>query len=134
MVQGEQIAALLKERVTFLKQMTDVDYLFNSPNDFDAKTVKKKWKENTPELMSELRSRLADLREWDRDSIESVFSTMMAEKEVGFGQLGPGWRLLLTGQGGGPGLFDIAAFIGKEETLGRMENNSNAIAAQKAMV
>ena len=30
------------------------------------------------------------------------------------------WRLTLVGEGKGPGMFDISAFLGKEETLQRM--------------
>jgi glutamyl-tRNA synthetase len=30
------------------------------------------------------------------------------------------WRLTLVGEGKGPHMFDISAFLGKEETLNRM--------------
>ena len=31
------------------------------------------------------------------------------------------WRLTLVGEGKGPGMFDISAFLGKEETIRRMK-------------
>ena len=31
------------------------------------------------------------------------------------------WRLTLVGEGKGPGMFDISAFLGKEETINRMK-------------
>jgi glutamyl-tRNA synthetase len=46
----------------------------------------------------------------------------MTNEGVGFGQVGPGLRLLLTGTGGGPAIPAIAETIGKKETLARMEN------------
>ena len=30
------------------------------------------------------------------------------------------WRLTLVGEGKGPGMFDISAFLGREETVSRM--------------
>ena len=37
------------------------------------------------------------------------------------GKLLPAFRLCLTGTGTGPSLFDIAALLGQEETIIRME-------------
>ena len=45
----------------------------------------------------------------------------MEKLEIGFGQLGPAFRLALTGQGAGPSLFDICAILGKDEVLNRID-------------
>jgi hypothetical protein len=37
------------------------------------------------------------------------------------------FRILVTGVGAGPGMFDIAAFLGKQEVLSRMESGLNHI-------
>ena len=48
---AEQIVDLMKERATFVDDMKNVPYLFAAPVDFDEKTHRKKWKEQTPELL-----------------------------------------------------------------------------------
>ena len=37
------------------------------------------------------------------------------------------WRLTLVGEGKGPGMFDISAFLGKDETLKRMDKAIEAL-------
>jgi glutamyl-tRNA synthetase len=54
--------------------------------------------------------------------LESKFKEFIASKNKGIGQVLPLFRLLVTGQGMGPSMFEIASFLGKEEVLERMEN------------
>jgi glutamyl-tRNA synthetase len=56
------------------------------------------------------------------ESVESVVKGLIAEKEWGMGAIMNAWRLLLVGAAKGPGLFDLAAFLGREEVLERMKN------------
>ena len=52
----------LKERATFVKDMWEEGkYYFEAPTSYDEKTIRKKWKEDTPKYMSELKDRLASL-------------------------------------------------------------------------
>ena len=37
------------------------------------------------------------------------------------------WRLLLVGAATGPGLFDLAAFLGKDEVISRMNKGIEEI-------
>jgi len=41
------------------------------------------------------------------------------EKGYKLGNVMNAWRLALVGEGKGPGMFDISAFLGKEETIRR---------------
>ena len=49
------------------------------------------------------------------------------EKQIGFGLAMISLRLSLTGQGGGPHLFDIAEVLGKQESISRLMQNSKII-------
>ena len=42
------------------------------------------------------------------------------------------WRLTLVGEGKGPGMFDISAFLGKEETIRRMKRAIEVLAPPSA--
>ena len=96
-------------------------YYFEAPTSYDEKTIRKKWKEETPKYISELKDRLAGLSDFSSENIEIEFKKYLEENELGMGKVLPAFRVSLTGLGMGPSLFDIAALLGKEETIARME-------------
>lgn len=118
----EKIAQPLKERATFISEMLqEGEYFFMAPTEYDEKTVAKKWKENTPTYLTELKEALAILADFSEEKIEESFKAILEKHEIGFGQLGPGFRLAITGKGMGPSLFEICAIIGQNETIARIE-------------
>ncbi len=52
---------------------------------------------------------------------EQVVHAWIEEQGYKLGNIMNAWRLTLVGEGKGPGMFDISAFLGKEETLRRMQ-------------
>lgn len=128
------VCGLMKERATFIQDIIqDGDYFFHEIQSYDEKTVRKKWKENTPEIMSELMAELSQVDTFTTDKIEDVFSAFLAKKELGFGQVGPGFRLLVTGKGMGPSMFDICAVLGKDTVLKRMKDGIEKVNQLKAI-
>lgn len=116
------ICGMMKERATFITDIVeDGSYFFGEITEYDEKTVRKKWKEDTPEIMEELISELENISEFTTENIEKVFSSYLERKEYGFGKVGPGFRLLVTGKGMGPSMFDICAALGKDKVLDRMK-------------
>ena len=123
-----KVCGLMKERATFVKDILDEGmYFFESPTEYDAKTVKKKWKEHTPEILAGLKADFNTITEFTHDNIEATFSSFLAKKEIGFGQIGPALRLAVSGKGMGPSLFDICEILGKEESLNRIDIALNKI-------
>jgi glutamyl-tRNA synthetase len=120
---------LMKERATFIKDMmTEGAYLFSAPSSYDEQTVSKKWKEDSAALMTEWKERLAGIMDFTGPTIETNFKDFLTEKSLGIGAVLPLFRLLTTGVGMGPSMFEIAAFLGKEECLSRMEKGLNQLA------
>ena len=112
----------LKERATFIKDMWEEGkYYFSAPKSYDEKTIRKKWKEDTPKYMTELKYRIEEISDFNSENIEKEFKSYLEENELGMGKLLPAFRVSLTGLGMGPSLFDIASLLGKEETIKRME-------------
>lgn len=117
-----------KERATFIRDIWEEGkYYFIPPTSYDEKTIHKKWKENTPELLLELSCRLENIDEFTSENIEVEFKSYLEEKELGMGRLLPVFRLSLTGLGVGPSIFNIASLLGKEETIKRMQRAINKI-------
>jgi len=118
----ETVCEQLKERATFVKDMWEEGkYYFSAPTSYDEKTIRKKWKEDTPKYVSELKDKLAELSDFSSENIEVEFKKYLEENELGMGRLLPAFRVCLTGLGMGPSLFDIASLLGQEETIKRME-------------
>ena len=130
-----KVCELMKERATFVSDIiNDGDYFLGKIRGYDDKTVRKKWKEDTPNIMSELIAELTTISDWNTDSIEATFSKYLEKNEYGFGKVGPGFRLLVTGKGMGPSMFDICATLGKEKVLARMEQGLKKVNDLKASV
>jgi glutamyl-tRNA synthetase len=116
------MARLMKERATFISDMiSEGGYLLTIPESYDEQTLNKKWKENTTELMTEWKDKLNTIASFVSSEIESTFKAFLEEKELGVGAVLPNFRLLITGNGTGPSMFEISEFLGKEECLKRME-------------
>ena len=115
------ICELMKERATFVSDIVeDGAYLYQKPIGYDKKVLSKKWKENTPRLIQEWQGIIESIDDFTSSNIESKFKAYLEEKSLGFGAVLLPFRLLVTGVGAGPGMFDIAAFLGKEEVISRM--------------
>ena len=118
----------LKERAIFLKDIwEDGKYYFAPPLSYDEKTIRKKWKKETPSHISELKDRLLKLSNFSSKNIEKEFKKYLEDNDLGMGMLLPAFRVCLTGVGMGPSLFEIASLLGKEESIRRMEKALKSI-------
>jgi len=127
-----KICGLMKERATFPDDiLIEGDYLLAPPKEFDQQIVSKKWNENSHELMQEWISILEKLT-FNHNTIEQSFKEFIEKKGMGIGAVLPLFRLLITGKGMGPSMFEIASFLGKEECLNRMNVSLRLLATTKA--
>lgn len=116
------VCELMKERATFPKDIwAESQFFFAAPQSYDEKTVRKKWKEQTPAIMQGLASLLKSIEDFSAENIEISFKTFVAENELGFGAVLPNFRVAVTGLGMGPSMFQISALLGKEEVLCRIQ-------------
>lgn len=119
--QAQAIASLMKERAYFIKDLWEEShFFFGDIEEYDAKTLKKKWNPEARQHVEALRKRFTELDPFTAESAEKSFKSYLEENELGFGKVGPGFRLALTGKGMGPSLFEICAILGKEKTLERL--------------
>jgi len=117
-----RICSLVKERVNFVKEIWDQAFFFIiQPETYDEKTVQKAWKEDTPQLMMNVKNIIQSTNPFTAKYLEENFKRFIEENELGFGKVMNPLRLLLVGAAMGPHLFDIMEIIGKEETLARID-------------
>ena len=116
-----KVVAMMKDRVNFVKELWPLcSFFFIAPTEYDEKTVKKRWKADSAKVMGELADVLEAIDDFSVEGQEPVVMKWVEEKGYKLGDVMNAFRLTLVGIGKGPGMFDISAFLGKEETLKRM--------------
>ena len=117
-----KLVSLIKERANFASEFWSLsDYFFAAPISYDEKATKN-WKEDTSDLMKQLIVVLEGVEDFSSEKMETIVKDWMAENEIGMGKIMQPFRLSLVGALKGPHLFDIADFIGKQETINRIQN------------
>jgi glutamyl-tRNA synthetase len=116
----EQVVHMMKDRVNFVKELWPLcSFFFIPPLEYDEKTVKKRWKEDSPKVLGELCEVLEGISDFSVEGQEVVVKEWIEQQGYKLGDIMNAWRLALVGIGKGPGMFDISAFLGKEETIRR---------------
>lgn len=116
-----QVVAMMKDRVNFVKELWPLcSFFFIPPTEYDAKTVKKRWKADSAVVMGELADVIEALDDFSIEHQEHEVFAWVEAKGYKLGDVMNAFRLALVGEGKGPGMFDISAFLGKEETLRRL--------------
>lgn len=116
-----EVISLVKERCVFVKDIWDqASYFFQTPTEYNAKVVKKRWKENTPAIITDIKDILENNETWEAVPMNDLVVKYIEEKEIGFGAVISALRLAIVGDGKGPDLFKIIELIGKEEAIKRL--------------
>ena len=124
----EAVVGMMKmKKINFIKELWPLcDFFFIRPTyQADDKFTRKNWKEGAAAEMRELADLLAGL---DDFSVESQKAAVDAWAAEGNKKPWNPWRVCLVGTGKGPDMYELAAFLGKEETLCRMNAALEALA------
>ena len=114
------VVGMMKSRVNFIHELWPLcRFFFVAPERYDAKTVAKRWKPDSAALLTELCALLEELDDFSLAHQEARVMQWIADKGYRTGDIMNAWRLTLVGEGKGPHMFDISAFLGKAETLRR---------------
>ena len=117
-----KIVGLVKDRVNFVPELWDqADFFFVAPTSYDEKSLKKRWKEDSPRHMQELLALLEPQEDWSAEALDALVMPWIAEKEYGVGIVMNAFRICLVGAARGPHIWAITDILGKEETLKRVQ-------------
>lgn len=126
-----KVVSMMKDRVSFVKELWPLcSFFFIPPTEYDEKTVRKRWKADSPQVMGELADLLEGLDDFSLEHQEHVVMEWVEAKGYKLGDVMNAFRLALVGIGKGPGMFDISSFLGKEETLRRLRRAVEVIKPQ----
>ena len=117
-----KIIGLVKDRISFVKELwAQTSYFFIAPESYEEKSVKKRWKEDTPERMKELIEILENITDFASEDTEKIVLGWITENNYHMGNVMNAFRLAVVGECKGPHMFDITAILGKEETIKRIK-------------
>lgn len=131
------VIGLTKDRVNFVPELWEqVNFFFVAPIEYDEKSLKKRWKEDSPKHMTELLEVLEGVSEedWHKKEqitneqsqitnlwhLDKVVMPWIEAHEYGVGIVMNAFRICLVGAARGPHIWDITDVLGKEETLKRV--------------
>jgi glutamyl-tRNA synthetase len=124
----EPLVGLVKERVSFVKDIWDqTDFFFMAPESYDQDVINKRWKEDSALLLMQLRSVLETISDFSAAGTELAVMAWIEEKGYNTGAIMNAFRLVIVGASRGPHMFDIISWIGKDETLKRIDKGLSVI-------
>jgi glutamyl-tRNA synthetase len=116
-----KVIGLTKDRVNFVSELWEqVNFFFVAPTEYDEKSLKKRWKEDSPKHMTEMLALLEAHEDWSAEGLDNLIMPWIAEKEYGVGVVMNAFRICLVGAARGPHIWNITDVLGKEETLRRV--------------
>ena len=116
-----KVISAMKERVSFVKEyLTKSLYFFEAPNQYEEQNLKKRWKEDSAELLGKLSQKFEQINNPSKEDYEKALDELSVQLNINKGKLVHPLRIAVSGIGEGPGVFDIITILGKEETLKRI--------------
>lgn len=119
----EKVLELVKDRCTLLNDFyTQASFFFQSPATVDIDSIKAKWDEKKKLFFAELVRAYQLTAVWEQAELDREFKEIASVNQLKPGELMLPFRIMLVGGKFGPGVFDIAAMIGREDTIKRIEH------------
>jgi len=120
---ASKAVSLIKERATFPKDLLPLtEFMFVAPKQYDEKSVNKFWKPENVENLKKLAVKLSEYESITAAETEPAIHQWIMDNQLSMGQLMNTLRIAILGISQGPSIFDICEFIGKAETLSRINN------------
>ncbi len=121
--QARLLAAMpgLKERAKTLVELADSTYFLiaDRPLALDEKAAAI-LDADAGKVLADLLPRFAALAEWSASTTEEAVRGYAQEKDLKLGKIAQPLRAALTGRSTSPGVFDVLAVLGREESLARI--------------
>jgi glutamyl-tRNA synthetase len=116
------IAATLTERSRTLVEMAEQAFFyFRPPAGYDPQATAKFWGPEAPQRYAVLIKRIEAQEAFDTESLEGLYRGLAAEMGLKLVDLAQLTRLAITGKTASPPIFQVAAILGKTETIARLK-------------
>ena len=123
-----KVAALMKERITFPKELWDTcSYFFVAPTEYDPAAVKKRWKAGMTTHMAKV-IEILNTVPFEYDAIhQALLEDYIKGNGLNMGSVMNSLRLAVVGKTVGPDMLTLVMMLGKEETIRRVQRAIDTI-------
>jgi len=112
----------VKDRCQFESELYEkCKAVFEAPTSYDQKVIEKRWNEKSAAFYTVLPKALQAVEDFKADNVKAAFEATAASNEIKPGEVLQLFRVLLSGESGGPDLFMMTELLGKEETINRIQ-------------
>jgi len=121
------VADLMRERLTFAHDLAEATYFFRDPDTYDETGLKKRWKDDSAELVHLYAELLEAEDAFTETSTEAAMRNLAETQGVGFGRIIHPVRLATTGTSVGAGMFETLLVIGQEACIRRLRKAAEVL-------
>ncbi len=115
------VIALMKERVTFVKDFIDnCAYFYQDPTSFDQAARDKNWTPETGARLSAFAERCQGIKQFDATAIEQALRAEAEQQKISASRIIHPLRLAVSGVSVGPSLFHVLELLGKDTVIQRI--------------
>jgi glutamyl-tRNA synthetase len=117
----DQVIGLVKERCHLIPDFAaQAGFFFQRPAEIDTASILPKWSEAKLQFFQSVINIYQETSHWEAAALETIFKELATNAELKVGELMLPLRIMLVGGKFGPGVFEIAALLGKTETIERL--------------
>lgn len=124
----DKLLEMMRKRAHDLNEIVrDSLFIFNAPSSYDEASVSRHFNASTPALLRDLASEISAIQTWDETSIEAAFAKIAEKTGLKMGKIAQPTRTAIVGIAQSPGIYEVVWFVGKDETLRRLEKAAQFI-------
>lgn len=118
----KEVCRLMKEKVNFVHEIYEQGkFFFAEPESYDEGVIKKRWNEQSKTFIAALKDAYAKMGTWTAADCEATFKATAEATGTNPGHVMQLFRVCVSGQGGGPVLFEMVQLLGKDAVVLRLE-------------
>lgn len=122
------VCGLLQEKANFVNEFWSLgNYFFEEPASYDAEVVKKRWNEKSAQFIQQIGEAYQHCADFNKTSAEELFKSTAENCGLKTGEVMQLFRVCLSGQAGGPALFEMAELLGKDRCVMRLKKAAETI-------
>lgn len=116
------VVELVRERLVMAADIASYPYFFADPKAYDEVGVRKRWKDDSSDLLGKYAAKMSNVDELTAEIAEALLREVVADEEKGAGRLIHPTRLAVSGVMFGPSLFQMMEVLGRDTCLRRINN------------
>ena len=118
----KEVCRLMKEKVNFVREIYEQGkFFFAEPESYDEGVIKKRWNDQSKAFIAALKDAYAKMGTWTAADCEATFKATAEATGTNPGHVMQLFRVCVSGQGGGPVLFEMVQLLGKDAVVLRLE-------------